>query len=80
MSATFSIAAANLSLGFSLYTDRATCDADGIGIGYKAITDKLVGLAVIENRPSADGIDATLYPFGAYTPTQERGLILRDRT
>ena len=69
--ATFSIAAANLSLGFSLYTDRATCDADGIGIGYRTVTDRLrsVGIATVAatgNDGSATGVSFPACMTGVY--------------
>lgn len=69
--ATFSIAAANLSLGFSLYTDRATCDADGIGIGYRTVTDRLrsAGIATVAatgNDGSATGIAFPACMTGVY--------------
>ena len=45
----FSIAAANLSLGFSLYSDRATCDSDATNSGYMAAVNRLrsVGIATV---------------------------------
>jgi len=69
--ATFSIAAVNLSLGFSLYTDRATCDADGIGIGYRTVTDRLrtAGIATIAatgNDGSATGVSFPACMTGVY--------------
>lgn len=68
---TFSIAAANLSLGFSLYDDRATCDADGIGIGYRTVTDRLRGagiatVAATGNDGSATGIAFPACMTGVY--------------
>ncbi|MBJ7382804.1 MAG: S8 family serine peptidase, partial [Acidimicrobiia bacterium] len=45
----FTIAAANLSLGFSLYSDRATCDSDANNSGYMAAVNRLrsVGIATV---------------------------------
>ncbi len=45
----FTIAAANLSLGFSLYSDRATCDSDATNSGYMAAVNRLrsVGIATV---------------------------------
>ena len=68
---TFTIAAANLSLGFSLYTDRATCDADGIGIGYRTVTDRLrsAGIATVAatgNDGSTTGISFPACMTGVY--------------
>ncbi|MFM7618138.1 MAG: S8 family serine peptidase [Actinomycetes bacterium] len=69
--ATFTIAAANLSLGFSLYGDRATCDADGVGIGYRAVTDRLrsAGIATVAatgNDGSTTGISFPACMTGVY--------------
>ena len=45
----FTIAAVNLSLGFSLYSDRATCDSDATNSGYMAAVNRLrsVGIATV---------------------------------
>lgn len=45
----FTIAAVNLSLGFSLYSDRPTCDSDGANSGYMAAVNRLraVGIATV---------------------------------
>ncbi len=68
---TFTIAAANLSLGFSLYADRPTCDADGIGIGYRTVTDRLrtAGIATVAatgNDGSSTGISFPACMTGVY--------------
>lgn len=59
--ASFDIAAVNISLGYSRFTDRATCDAEGASSGYSAAVNRLRsnGTAVVAataNDSSTTGI------------------------
>lgn len=67
----FTIAAVNLSLGFSLYSDSATCDSDGTVSGYMAAVNRLrsVGIATVAATGNEGNSGSIAFPAcmtGAY--------------